>query len=158
MTAALTDAGPPRLRRIHDVAAEVGLTTRTIRYYEALGLIAPAARSGGDYRLFAPADVARLRAIKALRDDAGFSLAEIGQLLADDEATARGRAAYHATMDPLARRAIAVAGLDRVERQIGLLRAKIERLAAMVGEAEARRARLVEAVSMIDESVKDPAR
>ena len=88
-------AAPARLLRIQEVAAEVGLTTRAVRYYEEVGLLRPAARSDGDYRLYDASDLERLRFIKALRDDAGFSLAEIGQLLEDEAAreVARSQAA-----------------------------------------------------------------
>jgi DNA-binding transcriptional MerR regulator len=79
------------LLRIQQVAADVGLTTRSIRYYEELGLLKPAARSEGSYRLYDVDDLERLRFIKGLRDDAGFSLAEIGQLLEDEAARARNR-------------------------------------------------------------------
>ena len=74
----------PRLLRINEVAAETGLTTRAIRYYEEIGLLEPAARSDGDYRLYDASDLERLAFIRSLRDDAGFSLAQIGQLLEDD--------------------------------------------------------------------------
>ena len=77
------------LLRIQEVAADVGLTARTIRYYEELGLLKPAARSEGSYRLYDADDLERLRFIKGLRDDAGFSLTEIGQLLEDEVARVR---------------------------------------------------------------------
>ena len=77
---------PERLLRIQEVAADTGLTPRAIRYYEELGLLAPAARSDGAYRLYDAEDLERLRFIRGLRDDAGFSLAEIGQLLEDEQA------------------------------------------------------------------------
>src|SRR5690348_9953704 len=83
------DASPTRLLRINEVAAEVGATTRAIRYYEEIGLLQPAARSEGDYRLYDQSDLERIRHIRELRDTAGFSLAEIGQLLEDED----GRAA-----------------------------------------------------------------
>ena len=86
------DAAGERLLRIQEVAADTGLTPRTIRYYEELGLLAPAARSEGAYRLYDAEDLERLRFIRGLRDDAGFSLAEIGQLLEDEAARARNRA------------------------------------------------------------------
>ena len=85
-TRAPTPAAEPRLLRIQEVAAEVGLTTRSIRYYEEIGLLEPAARSDGDYRLFDASDLERLRFIKSLRDDAGFSLAQVGQMLEDEAA------------------------------------------------------------------------
>ena len=136
------EAPTERLLRIQEVAAETGLTTRAVRYYEEVGLLRPAARSGGDYRLYDASDLERLQYIKNLRDVAGFSLAEIGELLEDEDARARNRAAYRATEDPAERRRLAAESLERVEHQLATLRAKMERLQAMIDDAEARRARL----------------
>jgi DNA-binding transcriptional MerR regulator len=129
------------LLRIQEVAAQIGSTTRSIRYWEEQGLLTPAARSEGDYRLYDTTDVERLRFIKALRDDAGFSLAEIARLLEDEAARERDHAAYHATTDPIERLRILKDRAARFEHQIGMLRTKIDRLQAMVDETEARRAR-----------------
>lgn len=147
MTTQIPPLAPPL--RIQEVAAEVGLTTRSIRYYEEIGLLAPA-RSDGAYRLYDREDVERLLFIKGLRDDAGFSLAEIGQLLEDEEARARNRARFKATDDPAERRALALDGIARVDRQIETLRAKITRLRAMINDARARRDRLAARVEEID--------
>lgn len=130
------------LLRIQEVASELGLTTRSIRYYEELGLLSPAARSEGAYRLYDASDVERLRFIKGLRDDAGFSLAEIGQLLEDEAARVRSREAFAHTVDRVERRALVADSLQRADRQIGILQAKIDRLEAMVHAAEERRTRL----------------
>ena len=136
-------AAEPRLRRIQEVAAELGVTTRTIRYYEELGLLEPAGRSEGDYRLYDADDIERLRFIKGLRDDAGFSLAEIGQLLEDETARERNRARFRTTTDTAERRAIIDDALGRVDRQIESLRAKLGRLETMIHEAEGRRTHLM---------------
>ena len=137
------DAPPATdLLRIQQVAAEVGLTTRSIRYYEELGLLKPAARSEGSYRLYDEDDLDRLRFIKGLRDDAGFSLAEIGQLLEDEAARARNRERFRSSSDPDERKSIVGDAFNRVDRQIATLREKIGRLEAMVAEAEGRRAHL----------------
>ena len=130
------------LLRIQQVAADVGLTTRSIRYYEELGLLKPAARSEGSYRLYDDDDLERLRFIKGLRDDAGFSLAEIGQLLEDEAARARNRERFRSTNDPDERTAIVKDAFVRIDRQIAILRDKIGRLETMVTEAEGRRAHL----------------
>ena len=130
------------LLRIQEVAADVGLTARTIRYYEELGLLEPAARSEGSYRLYDAEDLERLRFIKGLRDDAGFSLTEIGQLLEDEVARVRIRARFRSTTDSSERRELIDDALVRVDRQVATLRQKIERLEAMVSEAEARRSHL----------------
>ena len=139
---------PVRLLRIHEAAAEVGLTPRSVRYYEELGLLTPAARSEGDYRLYDDTDLERLRFIKGLRDDAGFSLAEIARLLEDEAARERSHAAYHATTDQAERARILRDRLVRYDHQIEMLRTKIDRLAIMVDEADARRARTA---ALIDE-------
>ena len=132
-----------RLLRIQEAAAEVGLTPRSVRYYEELGLLKPAARSEGDYRLYDATDVERLRFIKGLRDDAGFSLAEIAQLLEDEAARERDRAAFRATADPAERKRILRDRVSSFDRQIETLQRKIARLQLMVEGTEARRARTI---------------
>ncbi|HYU48889.1 MAG TPA: MerR family transcriptional regulator [Candidatus Limnocylindria bacterium] len=144
MTATIdpTSPAPTRLLRIQEVATELGLTPRSIRYYEELGLLSPAARSQGAYRLYDESDVERLRFIKALRDDAGFSLAEIGQLLEDETARARSSEAFHQSTDRRKRRALLSDSLARADRQVAILQTKVERLQEMVAAAEVRRDRL----------------
>jgi len=144
----LETAESARLLRIQEAAAEVGLTARSVRYYEEVGLLRPAGRSGGDYRLYDNSDLERLRFIKGLRDDAGFSLAEIAQLLEDEAARERGRAAFHATTDTSERRLILAARVSSFDRQIETLKGKIARLQSMVNDTETRRAR---ALAKIDE-------
>jgi DNA-binding transcriptional MerR regulator len=56
-----------RLMRIGDLARRAGTTMRTIRYYEQLGLIAPAARTRGGFRLYEEDEVRKLRVIKNLQ-------------------------------------------------------------------------------------------
>lgn len=129
------------LLRIQEVAERVGLTARSIRYYEEVGLMRPA-RSIGSYRLYDAEDIARLEFIKGLRDDAGFSLAEIGQLLEDENARALIRARFRETSDPAERRLLLADGLKRIDRQVATLRAKIDKLQAMIDAAEGRRAHL----------------
>src|ERR1035437_674766 len=140
---------PVRLLRIQEAAAEVGLTPRSVRYYEELGLLRPAARSEGDYRLFDDSDLERLRFIKGLRDDAGFSLAEVAQLLEDEEARERGHVAFQPTTDPAGRKQLLCERASRLDRQIETLERKIGRLRAMVDDAQGRRARTMAKIEEI---------
>ena len=132
----------PRLVQIQEVAAGTGLTPRSIRYYEEIGLIRPAARSQGAYRLYDASDVERLALIRELRDVAGFSLAEIALLLEDEDARIRDRERFGATGEPAEKRAILRDLILRMERQVATLEAKADRLRAMLSAAEARRAHL----------------
>ena len=145
------DPVPPPLLRIQEVALETGLTPRAIRYYEEMGLLAPAARSGGDYRLYDADDLDRLRFIRGLRDDAGFSLAEIRQLLEDDQERARNRARLRATQDTAERRKLLGEALDLTNRQWATLQGKVARMEAMLAEVSERRARLVARLADLDE-------
>lgn len=130
-----------RLLRIQEVAAETGLTPRSIRYYEQMGLLAPAARSEGAYRLYDTDDLERLRFIGALRNDAGFSLAEIGQMLEDEQARSRNRVQFRAG-DPDHQRSALTDAIDRIDRQLATLARKRDRIDAMIADAAARRTHL----------------
>ncbi len=68
----------PRLYTITQLTQEFGITTRTLRFYEAQGLITPQRR--GRQRLYKPADRTRLKLI--LRGKRlGFSLTEISEII-----------------------------------------------------------------------------
>lgn len=66
---------------IGTLARQAGLSSETLRYYERLGLIQPFSRSAANYRLYDESAVDRLRFIRRAQS-LGFSLAEIGELLA----------------------------------------------------------------------------
>jgi len=66
---------------IGTLADRLGVNTRTIRYYERVGLIPPAQRSEGGYRLYTPADEDRIRFIKSAQR-VGLTLGEVKETLA----------------------------------------------------------------------------
>jgi len=63
------------------LAAELGLNTKTLRYYEGLGLLAPAARTAAGYRRYTDVERDALRFVVKAKA-AGLTLAEIGDILA----------------------------------------------------------------------------
>jgi MerR family transcriptional regulator, copper efflux regulator len=65
-----------QLMQIGDLARETGKTVRAIHLYEELGLLVPAARSKGRYRLYARDSLLRIRWIGKLQE-MGFSLVDI---------------------------------------------------------------------------------
>jgi DNA-binding transcriptional MerR regulator len=66
--------------RIGELAEKAGVTPRTIRYYENLGLLSPSEREGKGFRYYSEAELARLRKIDALQA-LGLSLEEIGSII-----------------------------------------------------------------------------
>lgn len=65
---------------ISHVARQGGVNLQTIRYYERLGLLAPAYRTETGYRIYQNDTVRRIRFIKRAQE-LGFSLSEIEELL-----------------------------------------------------------------------------
>ena len=62
--------------QIGDLAAKAGVTPRTIRYYEEMGLVEPEERTGGGFRIYSEAQLRRLRIVQSLKD-LGFELDRI---------------------------------------------------------------------------------
>lgn len=65
---------------IGDVAERVGLSLRTVRYYEEQGLFAPAGRTDGGFRLYTDREVDRLLLIKQMKP-LGFTVQQMRELL-----------------------------------------------------------------------------
>ncbi len=129
-----------RRLRIGEVAARVGVTTRTIRYYEELGLLgASTDRQKGGHRSFSEADVGRLAELVRLRDLLGLSLEELAVLVEAEEARAALRDRWSGTASDPERLRIVQEALVHVEKQLDLVRARGERLAEFAAELEAKR-------------------
>lgn len=116
---------------IEQVAARTGLTKRTLRYYEELGLMPPTDRTEGNYRRYSKADIQRLEHIKKLRDLLGFSLADIGEILNAEDERGQIKVAYQHETEA----ATKIAQLDRADElirdQLHLIQQKLAGLEQM---------------------------
>lgn len=68
------------MHQIGEVADAVGLSLRTIRYYEEVGVASPSGRTAGGFRLYTDDDIERLRLVKKMKP-LDFSLEEMRDLL-----------------------------------------------------------------------------
>jgi len=66
--------------QIGEAADRVGLSLRTIRYYEEIGLVVPSGRTEGGFRLYRHEDISRLELVKALKP-LGLPLGHLSELL-----------------------------------------------------------------------------
>ncbi|KQL39856.1 hypothetical protein AN960_07690 [Bacillus sp. FJAT-25509] len=90
----MSKGGNDLLYKIDDVAKECGLTKRSIRYYEEIGLISPPERSEGGFRLYSDLHIERLKKIMNVRDVLGFSLQEVQEYMEISEAYEEFRLHY----------------------------------------------------------------
>ncbi|SRR5579883_11304 len=116
---------------IEQVAAQTGLTKRTLRYYEEMSLLPPTGRTEGNYRRYTTGDLQRLQRIKELRDLLGFSLNDIREILQTEDERDQLKVAYQHETDALAK----VAQLERsdelLREQLQLVERKIAGLERM---------------------------
>jgi MerR family copper efflux transcriptional regulator len=79
-----SETNEDELLQVGDLARETGKTVRAVHLYEELGLLKPAARSKGRYRLYTAEALVRIRWIGKLQE-MGFSLPDIQQIVRDWE-------------------------------------------------------------------------
>ncbi len=84
--------------KINELANKLGISTRTIRFYEQHGLLPGVRRENNRYRVFSDGDIWRLQTIIALRE-AGMTVKDIGEVLGtestQDAGTDRERLRYY---------------------------------------------------------------
>ncbi|HPB44260.1 MAG: MerR family transcriptional regulator [Microthrixaceae bacterium] len=119
-----------RLHQIGAVEDQVGLSQRTIRHYDEVGLVTPSGRSPGGFRLYTDDDVARLKHIKAMKP-LGFTLEESGDLLRIRDQLERGEALSPAELDYL------TASLSRAEERCAKLARQLDEAKALTATMRA---------------------
>jgi MerR family copper efflux transcriptional regulator len=135
------DSDQAALLQIGEVAENVGLSLRTVRYYEEVGLVTPASRSEGGFRLYSDADVERLRLLKRMKP-LGLSLEEmreLADLIERSELPAGLRKRDLRTLVDSLRSyaARADAAIEMLERQLGEARQLRLRIGDRLGRCEA---------------------
>ncbi len=134
---------PKELSQIGEVAERLGVSPRTIKYYEELGLVAPEERSPGGFRLYGAADVERLERVLRLKG-MGFSLAAIREFLAVRDA------AQEATREEILSET--AEHLRAREREVA---ARIEKVRQDLGSAEALRQELQRDVALCEKRLRE---
>jgi len=149
----------PESLRIGDVARLAGTTTRTIRYYEEIGLLPQAPeRPSGQHRLYTHAEVDRLREVMRLKSLLGVSLEELRTLLSAEEARAEVRAQLREEhVDPRRERELLTESLGHIDRQLELVRRRAGELAKLEQELSETRRRVKRRLRESDATATQPA-
>ncbi|NUW46692.1 MerR family transcriptional regulator [Nonomuraea rhodomycinica] len=105
---------------IQELAARAGITSRALRHYDRVGLLAPSRVGANGYRYYDVGAVARLQRILLMRR-LGMGLPAIAEVLADEVDACDGLRAHIAALEE---------ERDRIERQIRSVRHTLEALEA----------------------------
>ena len=127
--------------RIGEAAAASGVSTRTLRFYEEIGLLEPSSRSAGGARRYDGADLARLRQIRDFQEVLGFDLGEIREVLRCDDALGELRSEYRSGAPERRRREILNEATSINARMRAVVEAKLRALADIQRELEAKASR-----------------
>ncbi len=135
--AAPEDATLEKLTRIGMVADQLGVSERTLRYYEEVGLLRHIRHSPGTTRLYCEADIARVKRIKELQTLMGFNLEEIQTIISAEDNLESLRDRY-STENPAGQRKIIIEATAILEELRSKVRTKIESLQSFQGALDAR--------------------
>jgi len=141
--------------RIGEVVERLGLTPRTVKYYEELGLLTPQ-RSAGNYRAYDEEDLERLERIRNLQN-LGFSLAAIRELLKYRRQVDESGHKRLPTADVEAAMAALQAQLDEVRLRVTRARAEVEQGERLAAALEADLARCRERLAARRAAAASPA-
>lgn len=148
-----TRQAAPELCGIGEAAQKLGVSVRALRYYQEVGLLTPSARTSGGNRLYADADLARVRRIRELQTLLGFNLDEIRTILAYEDHLAQVRLEYRAASDDGDRLRLLDEGQRAYLKVRGEVEDKIIRLVAFRDEIDER----LERTRRLRESATVPA-
>ena len=139
-----------RYLQIGEVAEQLGLTPRTLRYYEEIGLLAPPSRMEGGFRLYSAADITRLENIVQLKRLLGFSLREIKQVVEAMESLKLLRQESKQASDLETKRDSLRKGLEILEQQVEVLDGRMRQVAELRDQFNERSLRVRERLQQIE--------
>lgn len=114
--------------KIDEVSKRSGLSKRTIRYYEEIGIIPETLRSDGGFRLYTIKHIDRLKRITMAKDVLGLSLKELQEFLGLEDELENQRAEYRKVDDPKKRKEKLADILKTADKQITIIDQKIENI------------------------------
>jgi len=114
--------------KIDEAAAKTGLTKRTIRYYEELGLIEPLDRTEGGMRIYSEEDIERLNKIVLAKEVLGFSLVELQQFVQMNETIDQYRYTMKSSEDQAERLQKLIEIGEVFRREIEMIESKMKRM------------------------------
>jgi DNA-binding transcriptional MerR regulator len=145
--------GTEVMLRIGEAAKLCGVTTRTLRYWEELGLLVPSGQRLGTERVYSGAEVERAQRIRELQELVGFSLAEIRVVLETEDVLDKLRSAYKANARADLQRRLLASAIDANDQLVARLDDTLDRVKAFRDERVAKARRLQARAAELDKEL-----
>jgi DNA-binding transcriptional MerR regulator len=140
--------------RIGEVARLCGVTTRTLRYWEEIGLLAPRGQRHGSERVYSGSEIERAQRIRELQVLLGFSLAEIRVVLETEDVLDKLRNAYKANARAEVQRRLLAKAIDANDTLVGRLDDTLARVRDFRDERVRRTKRMRARAAELDAEIK----
>jgi DNA-binding transcriptional MerR regulator len=139
-----------QLFRIGEAAERAGVSSRTLRWYEEIGLLAPSGHSSGGARRYGQDDLTRIEHIRELQSLLGLDLGAIRDILVGEDALAGLRREYQKGPEAARRREILVEASAINEKLRTVVTDRQELLRTMMDELEEKSARYATLLTELD--------
>ncbi len=136
-----TDGDASTLVRIGAVSQRLGLSERTLRYYEEVGLITPAQHQPGASRRYCESDIARIARVREMQELLGFNLDDIRAVMGAEDRLNALRAEYRTATDRSRQRRLVESSYHELLDMREVVVAKVARLTGFLSELDERIAR-----------------
>jgi len=136
--------------KIDDVAKEVGLTKRTLRYYEELGLLSAPERSEGGIRLYTREHIDRLKRLVNARDVLGFSLQELQHFVAITEELDSRKEGYRQLSEETDKKQKLIELEPVIKQQLDIIEKKLDKMIQMRDEIKQFHGRVQAAIARMN--------
>lgn len=120
--------------KIDEVAKQTGLTQRTIRYYEQIGLLPSPPRTVGGTRYYSQEHIDLFKKITNARDVMGFTLQELQEFISLEDTLLEQRTEYRTTTSESVRLNKLQDLLQTIEKQLTMIKVKKEKISNLENE------------------------
>lgn len=139
--------------KIDEVAKLSGLSKRTIRYYEEIGLLEAPPRSKGGTRIYSQAHIDFLKKVTTIKEVLGFSLQELQHFISLRENFERERDYYRQAKDPESQKNKLEEIASTLDNQIQVIEEKMKKILSVQTELVTLRERTRAQIEFLEQEV-----
>lgn len=137
--------------KIDEVAKQTGLTKRTIRYYEEIGILPVPQRTDGGTRVFTQNDIDLLKKVINAKEVLGFTLHELQKYLAMSDILENKKVVYRSASNEKEQKEKLSQIVQVINDQLDLIEVKFLKIQTVKQELEELRTRAVKKISQLGE-------